>query len=55
MRMAALTALAIPTASGLAVLAAAESDLGLVAYEMTLLVERAGRALTPTARTSGIH
>ncbi|MBB6121509.1 roadblock/LC7 domain-containing protein [Nocardiopsis algeriensis] len=47
--------MAISDGSCLAVLAAAESDLGLVAYEMTLLVERAGRALTPAARTSGIH
>ncbi|MEV2274982.1 roadblock/LC7 domain-containing protein [Nocardiopsis sp. NPDC049922] len=47
--------MAISDGSCLAVLAAADSDLGLVAYEMTLLVERAGRALTPTARTSGIH
>ncbi|MFL1379065.1 MULTISPECIES: roadblock/LC7 domain-containing protein [unclassified Nocardiopsis] len=47
--------MAISDGSCLAVLASAESDLGLVAYEMTLLVERAGRALTPAARTSGIH
>ena len=32
------------------VLAASTCDLGLVAYEMTLLVERAGRVLTPAAR-----
>jgi uncharacterized protein len=36
--------------SSLAVLAAADCDMGLVAYEMTLLVERVGRALTPEAR-----
>ena len=47
--------MAISDGSCLAVLAAAESDLGMVASEMTLLVERAGRALTPTAHTSGIH
>ncbi len=37
--------------SSLAVLAAAECDLGLVAYEMALLAERTGRALTPEVRT----
>ncbi|ACY97378.1 MULTISPECIES: roadblock/LC7 domain-containing protein [Thermomonospora] len=34
-----------------AVLAAPDCDLGLVAYEMTLLVERVGRVLTPALRT----
>ena len=34
----------------LAVLAAADCDMGLVAYEMALLVERVGRALTPDMR-----
>ena len=34
----------------LAVLAAADCDMGLVAYEMALLVERVGRALTPDVR-----
>jgi uncharacterized protein len=33
------------------VLAASTCDLGLVAYEMTLLVERAGRVLTPATRS----
>jgi hypothetical protein len=33
-----------------AVLAAPDCDLGLVAYEMTLLVERVGRVLTPALR-----
>jgi hypothetical protein len=32
------------------VLAAADCDTGLVAYEMTLLVERVGSALTPAMR-----
>jgi|SRR5690625_3777641 len=50
-----LLIMSISDGSCLAVLAAAECALGLVAYEMTLLVERAGRALTPAARTSGIH
>ena len=47
--------MAISDGSCLAVLAAAECDLGLVAYEMTLLVERAGRALTPASRTTEMH
>ncbi|MFC7330646.1 roadblock/LC7 domain-containing protein [Marinactinospora rubrisoli] len=50
-----LLIMAISDGSCLAVLAAAECDLGLVAYEMTLLVDRAGRALTPAVRASGIH
>jgi uncharacterized protein len=41
---------AISDGSSLAVLAASDCDMGLVAYEMTLLVERVGRALTPMAR-----
>ena len=36
--------------STLAVLAAAECDLGLICGEMSLLAERAGRELTPAAR-----
>jgi hypothetical protein len=32
------------------VLAAGDSDLGQVGYEMALLVERVGAALTPAAR-----
>jgi len=36
--------------SALAVLAAADADMGLVAYEMALLAEQAGSALTPQAR-----
>ena len=42
--------MAISNGASLAVLAASSCDLGLVAYEMTLLVERAGRALTPAVR-----
>jgi uncharacterized protein len=42
-----LLVMAISNGSGLAVLAASDCDMGLVAYEMTLLVERVGRALTP--------
>ena len=40
----------ISNGSSLAVLATAECDLGLVAYEMGLLVERVGRELTPAKR-----
>ncbi len=42
--------MAISGGSSLAVLAAAECDLGLVAYKMTLLVERVGSVLTPEVR-----
>jgi predicted regulator of Ras-like GTPase activity (Roadblock/LC7/MglB family) len=45
-----LLLMAISNGSGLAVLAAPDCDMGLVAYEMTLLVERVGRALTPEPR-----
>jgi uncharacterized protein len=45
-----LLVMAISNGSSLAVLAAADCDMGLVAYEMTLLVERVGRALTPGPR-----
>jgi len=40
----------ISNGSSLAVLATAECDLGLVTYEMSLLVERVGRELTPSKR-----
>lgn len=46
-----LVIMAISNGASLAVLASSACDLGLVAYEMTLLVERAGRVLTPAART----
>ena len=45
-----LLVMAISNGASLAVLAASDCDMGLVAYEMTLLVERAGRALTPRPR-----
>jgi predicted regulator of Ras-like GTPase activity (Roadblock/LC7/MglB family) len=45
-----LVVMAISDGSSLAVLAAADADMGLVAYEMALLVERVGSALTPEAR-----
>jgi hypothetical protein len=45
-----LVVMAISDGSSLAVLAAADCDMGLVAYEMALLVERVGSALTPEVR-----
>ena len=45
-----LIVMSISDGSTLAVLAAADCDMGLVAYEMTLLVERVGRSLTPKMR-----
>ncbi len=45
-----LIVMAISDGSSLAVLAAADCDMGLVAYEMALLVERVGSALTPQVR-----
>jgi predicted regulator of Ras-like GTPase activity (Roadblock/LC7/MglB family) len=45
-----LVIMTIGHGASLAVLAAAKCDLGLIAYEMTLLVERAGRMLTPALR-----
>ncbi|MEV4062727.1 roadblock/LC7 domain-containing protein [Nonomuraea dietziae] len=40
----------ISDGSCLAVLAAPDCDLGLVAYQMTVLVERTGQVLTPAVR-----
>jgi uncharacterized protein len=45
-----LLVMAISDGSCLTVLAAPDCDMGLVAYQMTLLVERAGQALTPALR-----
>jgi hypothetical protein len=42
--------MAVSNGSSIAVLAASDCDLGLVAYEMSLLVERVGRELTPASR-----
>ncbi|MCP2259495.1 hypothetical protein LX15_003200 [Streptoalloteichus tenebrarius] len=42
--------MSISDGSCLAVLAAPNCDIGLVAYEMTLLVERVGQQLTPELR-----
>lgn len=45
-----LLVMAVSDGSSLAVLASADCDMGLVAYEMTLLVERVGRSFTPDTR-----
>jgi hypothetical protein len=42
--------MSISDGSCLAVLAAPNCDIGLVAYEMTLLVERVGQQMTPELR-----
>lgn len=48
-----LFVMAVGDGSCLAALASSTSDLGLVGYEMALMVARVGPALTPAARTSG--
>ncbi|HEX2301233.1 MAG TPA: roadblock/LC7 domain-containing protein [Pseudonocardiaceae bacterium] len=45
-----LLIMAISDGSSLAVLAAPNCDIGLIGYEMTLLVDRAGQLLTPQLR-----
>jgi uncharacterized protein len=50
MREGLLIEMAISGTSTLAVLAAADCDLGLVAYEMTLLADKVRGTLTPAAR-----
>lgn len=45
-----LVIMTISHAASLAVLAAPEGNLGIIAYEMALLVERAGRMITPPTR-----
>ena len=47
MRQGLLIVMSVTGGSTLAVLAAADCDMGLVAYEMALLADRAWRALTP--------
>lgn len=54
MRRGLLIMMTISDGSSLAVLAAPDCDMGLVAYEMALLVERVGRVLTPEARTAEV-
>jgi hypothetical protein len=48
-----LLLMAISDGSWLAVLASPTSDIGLVGYEMTLLVERVGEHLSPALRKTG--
>ena len=45
-----LVVMSISNGSSLAVLAAPDCDLGLIVYEMSLLVEQVGRDLTPATR-----
>jgi predicted regulator of Ras-like GTPase activity (Roadblock/LC7/MglB family) len=45
-----LLVMAISDGSVLTVLAGPDCDMGLVAYQMTLLVDRAGQVLTPALR-----
>jgi predicted regulator of Ras-like GTPase activity (Roadblock/LC7/MglB family) len=50
MRQGLLIVMSVTGGSALAVLAAADCDMGLVAYEMALLADRTWRALTPEPR-----
>lgn len=45
-----LVVMTVSSGASLAVLAGSNCDLGLIAYEMTLLVERVGRMITPATR-----
>ena len=47
-----LVVMTISHGASLAVLAGPEGKMGLIAYEMALLVERAGRMITPAVRDS---
>jgi predicted regulator of Ras-like GTPase activity (Roadblock/LC7/MglB family) len=47
-----MLSMAITDGSCLALLAAPDCDIGQVAYEMSLLVDRVGRLLTPELRTA---
>ena len=46
--------MSISGGSSIAVLAAPDCDIGLVAYEMTMLVERVGQQLTPELRAQSM-
>jgi uncharacterized protein len=48
-----LIVMSVPGGSSLTVLAGADCDMGLVAYEMALLADRTWRALTPDPREPG--
>ena len=45
-----LIVMSVSDGSALTALTAADCDMGLVAYEMTMLAEQAGRVLTPEVR-----
>jgi uncharacterized protein len=45
-----MVVMTISHGASLAVLAAPDGKMGIIAYEMTLLVERAGRMITPATR-----
>jgi uncharacterized protein len=51
MQLGCMLLMSIADGSCLSVLASPDCDMGLVAYEMTLLVDRAGQLLTPELRT----
>jgi uncharacterized protein len=54
MQVGVLVVMVVSNGASLAVLAAASCDLGLVAYEMSMLVERVGRMLTPALRVNHV-
>jgi len=54
MRQGLLIVMSVPGGSSLTVLAGADCDMGLVAYEMALLADRTWRALTPETREPGV-
>lgn len=47
-----LVVMTISHGASLTVLAAPDGNMGIIAYEMTLLVERAGRMITPAIRST---
>jgi predicted regulator of Ras-like GTPase activity (Roadblock/LC7/MglB family) len=49
-----LIQMAVSDGSSLVVLASRSADIGHIGYEMALLVERVGKALTPTPRSAVI-
>jgi uncharacterized protein len=53
MRQGLLIVMSVPGGSSLTVLAGADCDMGLVAYEMALLADRTWRALMPDPREPG--
>jgi predicted regulator of Ras-like GTPase activity (Roadblock/LC7/MglB family) len=48
-----LVIMAVSNGASLAVLAGPSCDLGAIAYQMALLVDRAGKMLTPASRHAG--